>query len=64
MPTVGIFTQDGEEVSFDERTRIQSGAGPQGVSEGEWAKSLGYKVEYYLEVDGKIQTFESQDELD
>lgn len=62
--TVGIFTQDGEEVSFDERARIQNEAGRRGVTEGEQAKSLGYKVEYYLEVDGKIQTFESQDELD
>lgn len=64
MPTVGIFTQDGEEVSFDERARIQNEAGRSGVTEGEQAKRLGYKVEYYLEVDGKIQTFESQEELD
>ena len=62
--TVGIFTQDGEEVSFDERARIQNEAGRLGRTEGEQAKSLGYKVEYYLEVDGKIQTFESQAELD
>lgn len=63
-PTVGIFTQDGEEVSFDERARIQNVASRLSVNEGEAARRLGYKVEYYLEVDGKIQTFESQDELD
>lgn len=61
---IGFFTQDGKEVSPYERTQIRSGAYTQRVTEDEWAKSLGYKVEYYLEVDGKIQTFESQEELD
>lgn len=62
--TPGIFTQDGEEVSFDEHSRIQNEAANAGMTEAEMAKKLGYKVEYYLEVDGKIQTFESQEELD